>query len=419
MSHTQYAIAIAAISLALLITAALALRRHPSPSPPPPPASQSPILSTPADSDLPMPLELRGRCLLPGPPTRDRGAMTYVHLAQDGRVYLLPGNTGDNRWSDAAGLADQISRVQDRHGFLMYHREDPEHEMSPAARANFDLILASGLNVMLAPEHEGVRLSDKERLALALKDGPIPKPDAKEMLESWNAVTTAIAAKDFDTLRAALEASPSASPAMTADGIPALALAARLHRADMVALLLEHGADPNRRPPVLHGHTPSKFYEFAFPLLTACSVKDAPIVHTLLEAGANPEVCDPDTRVTALMVATTANQPDIIRDLILYHANLESQDKDGQTALMYAANRGSPEAAAALIAGSADVNATDHDSNTPLMFAAQQGNTATIRALLAAGANPSAKNSRGNTPLQFAQARKHPQAAAILQAATK
>lgn len=96
-----------------------------------------------------------------------------------------------------------------------------------------------------------------------------------------------------------------------------------------VALLLEHGADPDRTNDL-----------GATPLQLAVTQRDTAKVRLLLEAGA-----DPDTGLhsgeSMLMWAAQAGEPEVVRLLLEHGAAVDTRDPHfGQTALMFAARAG-------------------------------------------------------------------------------
>lgn len=171
-----------------------------------------------------------------------------------------------------------------------------------------------------------------------------------------------------------------------------------LDAADIVRLLLDHGADPNaqlRTPIMQRQHTAgdAALGEGATPLLRAAKSGDIEIVRLLIDAGADPMHTMPN----------------------------------GSTALTYAAGlgwrNGSPlapsfdqgsddeavETLRLLLDLGLDIDGQNADGNTPLHAALTgRGAEAIIRFLIEAGADPRIPNNRGETALDLAETRAAP-----------
>ena len=97
-----------------------------------------------------------------------------------------------------------------------------------------------------------------------------------------------------------------------------------------------------------------------------------------------------------------------VRDAALVHALLDegidvnTARADGATALLWAAHWDDGEAAELLLRAGADVNAADDHGVTPLARACENASASMVDRLLAAGANPDATQANGLTPLMTA-----------------
>jgi len=108
-------------------------------------------------------------------------------------------------------------------------------------------------------------------------------------------------------------------------GVPALCIAVRKKHAEIVKLLLAHGAS-------IDIQSEDRGYS---PLMDAVQVKDKTIVHLLLSNGANPNLASKDGQ-TALIIAVGADDFDCVELLVRYHANPDIADKLGMSARTYA-----------------------------------------------------------------------------------
>ncbi len=260
-------------------------------------------------------------------------------------------------------------------------------------------------------------------LALALAAPAIAHE--REMIE-------AIGRGDLEAMRAELAGGVNPNglddPTPMATWLPVY-YAAEAGRADMLATLVEHGADIDRRD--RNGDRPMDW---------AARYGKTDIVRLLLGAGADPAQAGNrgtplvqalegghyataglllDTMKAqagvgqaeldaALYVAAKGRDVDLARRLIA-----EGADPDGhagyfgESALHGAALRSSTEMIELLVAAGADLEARMRDGETPLFIAAKYGQAATLRALLEAGAEPDARDGRSLTPLAAAVAYRH------------
>ena len=137
---------------------------------------------------------------------------------------------------------------------------------------------------------------------------------------------------------------------------------------------------------------------------------NAEVVQLLLDHGADPKARGEYNR-TALMLANTAAK---VKLLVAKGAEVDAKDEYGQTALMHAAEQGNAAVASALLDSGASINATDNKGATALLYSLDDENRAygdehktlparrleiTRRLLLVKDVDVNAANADGETPL--------------------
>ena len=146
--------------------------------------------------------------------------------------------------------------------------------------------------------------------------------------------------------------------------------------------------------------------------------KDASVqeIQALLQAGADVNAKDEDGR-TALIAASTEDNPEMVRLLLQAGASVNVKDKKGRTALFWVPfrytigefNERVPkklEVAKLLLQAGADVNVVDkgsyRDGYTILMSAAYLAYVDIVKLLLQYGADVNARDEDGKTALTYA-----------------
>ncbi len=87
-----------------------------------------------------------------------------------------------------------------------------------------------------------------------------------------------------------------------------------------------------------------------------------------------------------ILRAARKGNPDIIRDLIHYGANVKARDLDGNNPLSEAVSAGKLEASRVLLDAGCDVNQKGMEDRTPIWTAVEVKNAGMVRLLLAHGA---------------------------------
>ncbi|HEX8775248.1 MAG TPA: ankyrin repeat domain-containing protein [Pyrinomonadaceae bacterium] len=138
------------------------------------------------------------------------------------------------------------------------------------------------------------------------------------------------------------------------------------------------------------------------PLVKAAYENDLASVKKLLASGVDPDVLDKSIDSTALAQAAAHDNREMM--LVLLHAGAEvnRQNRNGETALMFLSEGVSAETVRALIKAGADLEVKDDDGETALIMAARLDNTDVLKALISAGAKIEAKDEKGQTALMAA-----------------
>ena len=202
---------------------------------------------------------------------------------------------------------------------------------------------------------------------------------------------------DLQAVKAAIAADPAVVDAeKPPNKKTALHYAAQNGHADVVAFLLDKGADVNR--PNIAGETPLHY---------AVGLPDPAVVNLLLARGANPNARTTNG-ATPLRTATAFARLGSIKALLDKGADARDTSPNGQTLLHMAAWVGPPDAIALLVSRGVDVNAAAKNGQTPLFIACAAGNAAEAAALLDHKADPKTPDASGRRPLDVAVATGQP-----------
>jgi len=212
--------------------------------------------------------------------------------------------------------------------------------------------------------------------------------EPKQLLNE--ALFTAATRGDLDIARAMLAAGadPGLPPARSAP----LEAAARSGVIEMIELLLDHGANPD------YSEGPGNFA-----LDSAILFGRVHVMTALLRRGANPNAGDLERGTPPLARAVTVGNPECVRVLVAFGADVERVGSDGSAILHLAASGRHPSMIGLLASLGADVNARDAEGRTPLLAAVEAGRSDSVRALIAAEADSSIPDAEGVTPLELAR----------------
>lgn len=262
------------------------------------------------------------------------------------------------------------------------------------------------------------------QLGVRLKQPPAAAPGTGTLHAGQTLLMIAAERGDLDTLKRQLAADSGEINAGDAQGLTALAHAARSGRSAAVSTLLDAGArvdvkDRAGWSPLGHavvagqmevvrlllkaGADPRATQGNGRPiLLLVAESKRADAVPVLAHAGADPDQSSPEGQ-TPLMAAASASDLDSLKALLESGAHADRTDKRGRTALWYAASRDAAIVIPALSTRSI-LNAADDEGNTPLAAAVGQGNRKAVEALLKGGADARSTTRNGNSVLHLAAA---------------
>ena len=160
------------------------------------------------------------------------------------------------------------------------------------------------------------------------------------------------------------------------DGATLLCVAVCHSSNDVVNLLIQRGADPNK--PINKKWMGKRGVT---PLISAADNLEG--AKLLLDSGANPNTSD-ESGNTPLHAASLRGNQEMVELLMNRGANPNVIDVNGKTALHLAAQNGHLDVAQLLINKGADLNKLDNEGRTPLLDA---GYTRLISLLLEAGAD--------------------------------
>jgi len=134
-------------------------------------------------------------------------------------------------------------------------------------------------------------------------------------------------------------------------------------------------------------------------------------MEAMLRGGANANYADANGNTALIVVSSQGNLP-AFQKLTAYKADVNAANKYGMTPLLYAIKGAHNDVARALLSrNDTDINKANNSGQTPLFYAAFYGNTAIAQDLLELGADYKKADKNGNTPLMAAQKKGHKQTA--------
>ncbi len=149
------------------------------------------------------------------------------------------------------------------------------------------------------------------------------------------------------------------------------------------------------------------------PVMTASSMGEVRIVELLLNSGADPNKRGSANR-TALQYAAEKNHIAVVRKLLEFGADIDAYDNTRLTPLIMAADRGYTDLGILLIETGADVNIQHVQGWTALIDAASNGDMKLVRHLLTAGADRESLTNSGWRAIDFARQNKHEEIVVLL-----
>lgn len=250
-------------------------------------------------------------------------------------------------------------------------------------------------NMKTTPLHQAVSSGSKALIDLLLANQA--DLNAQPGQDSTPLMAAVTLARKQDIVRLLLEKGADVQR-KTKQGSTALTLSIQQGSAEITELLLAHGADPNVIA-ITSGAGPQQL-KFG-PIHSAAAQGDVASIKTLLKHGADANLLDRLQR-TALHWAVEGGHADAVHELIRAGANVDVQDSTGDTALMRALAKGRTDLASQLIEKGADVNLANLSNDFPLLLCIKNRYNALIDPLLSKGADLSQKGPYGYTPLHVA-----------------
>lgn len=177
----------------------------------------------------------------------------YVHLRSDGGIFVVRGDTGEQAWITRRRLDDELARLRDVGGLILYSRDEPERDPPRIVFDTFTAIEEARLPIKLVEE---------------------PHPDTALGGEATTVMAAAFTGA-ADVVEDLVERGADVD-ARDESGYTALMYAANAGELPSVECLLDYGADVNARDA-----------EQSTPLMFAAQHGHDEVVRRLLAAGAD------------------------------------------------------------------------------------------------------------------------------------
>lgn len=214
------------------------------------------------------------------------------------------------------------------------------------------------------------------------------KPEVN-IVDDHGATPLALAASRGNVETAGILTTNGANPNFGTTNLPLATaieyVASPTDRSNLCALLVQHGADPNKVAPI---RTSSQWNQY------------------LQKAnGNNFDIYNGDriVSVSPLQLAVARDETDVVKLLLDHNADAKGPGIKRATLLLDAADHSNVEIAEALLAHGADVNARGVFGETALHLAADHGNTNLVHLLLTEKADVNLQDQSGRTPLDYAK----------------
>jgi hypothetical protein len=92
----------------------------------------------------------------------------YVHLAWDGGIFVIRGDTGEQLWTDREGLDQELRAARERDDVLLYSRERGEEDPPAQVTETFRRIAEFELPIKLLEEpHPEALVPPNQRRTIA------------------------------------------------------------------------------------------------------------------------------------------------------------------------------------------------------------------------------------------------------------
>ncbi|XP_052000899.1 ankyrin repeat and SOCS box protein 2b [Xyrauchen texanus] len=240
--------------------------------------------------------------------------------------------------------------------------------------------------------------SSTERTAHRSQDGIV----CAVQTEDWTDLHEASHCGRIDCVQDLLKARSTCVDKRTLQEQTALLLAVNGEHMECVKCLLEAGADPD----ICNKHKET-------PLYKACAQECASVVKLLVAFGASVNQRCRRGR-TALHEAARLGNTDLCETLLQAGASIDVRNAYGITPLIEAARHGRTETLTHLIRNGADVNVQSCDGNTALIEACKHGHGEMVKLLLKHHADANKTSSAGLLPLHVATQHGHKQIVSLL-----